>query len=447
MRSRGETERTAFFAKFLLPEARGAWVEDAALLVEDGVVVYAGPKEGADTSGFDVVDLGNVAVIPGFVNAHAHLAMSLLRGYGDGLPLHDWLQRVWEVEARMDEEVIYYGDLLGLAEQVRSGITSFVDFYNVEPMLRALRDSGLRSRAVLTLAFMDRVEYMAEESWRRLRRIDEYVSMVREWGGGRLHLALGPHAPYSCSRELLEELAGASARLGLRVHTHLSETKEDVAKVKEEFGMTPVAYLESLGLLNERLIAAHGVHLTDEEISLMGRRGASVVHCPRSNSRLGAGVARVREMVEAGVNVALGTDGPASSDSLDAFEEMRLMVYLQRTRAGDPSAVSAADALHAMTLGSARAAGLPDVGALRPGFRADFVALDLGSINMRPAWNLTTNIVMSAGPANVRHVYVEGRPALEDGRLLLPGVEEALDRADEFRGMFSAPGGQRQDSR
>ncbi|HEU16758.1 MAG TPA: amidohydrolase [Nitrososphaeria archaeon] len=436
MRAKGGAGRTAFLAKFVLPEARGSWIKDAALLVEDGIIMHVGPREGLDMQGFEKVDLGNVAVIPGFVNAHAHVAMSLLRGYGDGLPLHAWLERIWRIEARMDQEVIYHGSLLGVAEQVRSGITSFVDFYNVEPMLRALRYLDLHVRAVLTLAFMDRVEYMVEESWRRLRSIGEYASMVREWDGGRLDLALGPHAPYSCSPEMLRDLAEASAKLKLRVHTHLSETEEDVAKVREESGMTPAAYLETLGLLNERLIAAHGVHLTDDEISLMGKRGASVVHCPRSNSRLGTGVARIREMMDAGVNVALGTDGPASSDSLDAFEEMRLMVYLQRARLGSPSAIGASDALHAMTLGSARAAGLDDVGALRPGLRADFVALDLGSIHMRPAWDLTTNVVMSAGRADVRYVYIEGKPAVEEGRMLLRGVEEAIASADEFRDLF-----------
>ncbi|MGC8969311.1 MAG: amidohydrolase [Conexivisphaera sp.] len=438
--------RSAFLARLMLPDARSQWIERAALLVEDGVVVSAGAREELDLTGFDVVDLGDVAVLPGFVNAHTHAAMSLLRGYGDGLPLHAWLERVWGVEAEMDQESIYYGSLLGVAEQLSSGITSFVDFYNVEPMLRVLREVPLRG--VLTLAFMDRVEYMVEESWRRLRNIDGYLSLVREEGRGRVELALGPHAPYSCSPEMLGALADASRRLGLRVHTHLSETAEDVSRVREESGLTPAAYLDKFGLANERLIAAHGVHLTNEELSLLGRRGASVVHCPRSNSRLGTGIARIREMMDAGINVALGTDGQASSDSLDAFEEMRLMVYLQRARTGNPAALSARDALYAATLGSARAAGLGDVGALRPGYRADFVALDLRSIQMRPAWDLTTNVVMSSGRAEVRRVYVEGEPVVEGGRVMLRGLEEALEAAEEFRGRFlDGARAQRQDSR
>ncbi len=438
--------RTAYLARFALPDARGEWIRDAAIVVEGGRIESVGPRGSLDIEGADVVDLGDVAVIPGLVNAHAHVAMTLLRNFGDGLPLHSWLERVWDVEALMDEEVIYYGDVLGLAEQLRSGITSFVDFYNVEPMLRALEGLGVGVRAVLTLAFMDRVKYMEEESWRRVGRIGDYLSMVRERGKGMLGLALGPHAPYSCSEGMLRAISEASARLGLRVHVHLSETEEDVSRVLGEAGATPAAYLDRLGLLNERLIAAHGVHLTDEEIALMGRRGASVVHCPRSNSRLGVGVARVGEMARAGVNVALGTDGPASSDSLDLFEEMRLMVYLQRATRGDPAALASRDALYAATLGSARAAGLEDVGALRPGFRADFVALDLRSISMRPSWDLTTGIVMSAGRSDVRHVYVGGEPVVRDGALALRGLERALERAEAFRDEVLGRG-QRHDSR
>jgi Cytosine deaminase and related metal-dependent hydrolases len=433
--------RTAFLARLALPDARGRWIEDAAILVEDGRVLEVGRREDVDLSGFDRVDLGRVAVLPGFVNGHTHAAMSLLRGFGDGLPLHAWLERVWSIEAEMDQESIYLGSLVGVAEQLASGITSFVDFYNVEPMLRVLRE--VPARAVLTLAFMDRVEYMEEESWRRARSVGDYLSMVREESGGRVELALGPHAPYSCSEEMLRTIAELSRRHGLRVHTHLSETREDVERVLGERGRTPVAYLDELGLVGGRLIAAHGVHLTAEEMRTLGSRGASVIHCPRSNSRLGVGVARVDEMLGAGVNVGLGTDGQASSDSLDMFEEMRLMVYLQRARAGDPSVVSARAALEAATVGSARAAGLDDVWTLSPGRRADFVVLDLSSIELKPAWDLTTNVVMAAGRADVRSVYLAGNRVVEGGRPLIRGLEEAADALEAFRARFAASGGAR----
>jgi len=425
------SERKTFLAKRVLPHARGHWIEDAAIVVDDGRISEVGRRDELDLGGSEVIDLGNAAVMPGFVNAHVHAAMALLRGYGDGMPLHGWLENIWRIEASMDQDVIYYGSLLGVAEQLRSGITSFVDFYNVEPMLRAL--SGIPVRAVLTLAFMDKVEYMVEESWRRMDNIDNYIEMVKGAGAGRLELALGPHAPYSCSGEMLRRLAEVSERYGVRVHMHLSETRDDIYKVMDETGMAPVAYLDSLGLVNDRLIAAHGVHLTDEEMSLLGSRGASVAHCPRSNSRLGVGIARIPDMLKAGINVALGTDGQASSDSLDAFEEMRLMIYLQRASLGDPSAINASEALYAATTASARAAGLGDVGAIAPGFRADFIALDLSSIRLRPIWDLSTNIVMAAGRDDVRDVYLAGQPVVQGGELSLGGVEDAINRAEEFR--------------
>ncbi len=432
-----DVTRKLFLTEFLLVDPRDLWITDAAMLVEDGRVMDYGRREEMDPQGAEVVDLGKTAVIPGFVNAHAHTAMAMLRGVGDGLTLQEWLtKKVWPIEARMSRDHIIYGNLLGIAEQLQSGITAFVDFYNVEPMAEVLKEMPMR--AVLTLAFMDRVEYMEEESWRRIDRVEDYLELVHRVGGGRIKLALGPHAPYSCSEELLSRIAMKANEVGLKVHTHLSETTTEVEEIRRMTGLTPVFYLDTLGLVDDKLIAAHGVHLTEEEAALLGRKGASVVHCPRSNSRLGVGIADIALLRTQGVNIALGTDGPASSDSMNMLEEAKFMIYLQRAMKGGPAVAKAREALIAATVGSARAAGLEDVGTLRKGFRADFIVFDLESPRLNPIWDLTTNIMMGATTADIKGVYVGGEQLVEGGNVHMKGLSKALEKAREFTDIVNA---------
>lgn len=362
------------------------------LYVEDGLVV--GPGKG------ELIDLGNKLIMPGFVNAHAHVAMVLMKGLGDGLPLSSWLERMWTVEEKLDRNALEKASLYGLVEMVSSGITSFMDFYNIPPMVQALK--RIRLRAVLTLAFMDKVEYMEDESWRRVKEVDKYIKMVREVGAS---LAIGPHAPYTCSIEMLKEVGRLSKKYGLRIHTHLAETMGEVLRVKKEHGKRPLALLTEAGLVNERLVAAHGIYLNMAEMAELGKARATIVHCPRSNSRLGSGIAKVGQLMKYGVNVALGTDGPASSEDFDMLEEARLALYMRRARERRPNSVSAVDVLRMASVNGAKALGLK-AGLLKPGRFADFVVFNLDRIG--PSWDVITSAFYSLGRFDVEEVYIGG---------------------------------------
>ena len=390
---------------------------DGKLYVEGGLLANHGDGE--------LIDFGNKFVMPGLVNAHTHAAMVLMRGLGDGLPLRSWLERMWAVEERLDERALELASLYGLVEMVSSGVTSFMDFYNVPPMVRALKK--VRLRAVLTLAFMDRVRYMEDVSWRRVREVDKYIGMAREVGAT---LAIGPHAPYTCSIEMMNELGRLSEKYGLIIHTHLAETLGEVLRARREYGKRPLDLLKEAGLLNDRLVAAHGIYLNDAEMAELGRAGATIVHCPRSNSRLGSGIAKVGRLMKHGVNVALGTDGPASSEDFDMLEEARLALYLRRVREGRPSSVLVVDALRMASENGAKALGLK-AGRLEPGWPADFVVFNLNEVG--PSWDLMTSAFYSLSKHNVEEVYIGGERVYRPGEASGIDVERLGKEVEEIR--------------
>lgn len=408
-------------SKRLLVDAGTPLIQDGAILVEEGRVVYSGAYEGVKGERYEeVINLGDRLLMPAFVNSHTHLAMILMRGLGEGLPLKKWLNLMWKVEGSLNEEDIEIGSLVGLSEMVASGISAFMDFYNVPPVLKALKQ--IKARAVITLAFMDRVRYMEEESWRRLKLIRRYADMAKRAGA---KLVIGPHAPYTCSKDLLYELAKVSEREGLMVHTHLAETKDEVKLSLKEHGKRPLRLLDDVGLVNERLIAVHGVHLNREEIGLLSKVKAKVVHCPRSNSRLGAGIAPVEAMLRAGITVALGTDGPASGENFDMFEEMRAALYVQRGRISSASLPSIRSILEMATSKGAETLSLP-IGSLRPGNYADFISVDVKGLE--PTWDVLTSAFYSLNKSSIERVYIGGELVAERGRIIGLGYEELRRR-------------------
>ncbi len=390
---------------------------DAFLYVKDGLITS--PAEG------EVVDLGRRLIMPGFVNSHTHVAMVLMRGLGDGLPLQSWLRRMWEVEEKLDEKALEKASLYGLAEMASSGITAFMDFYNVPPMVRALK--RIKLRAVLTLAFMDKVEYMKEESWKRVRTVDRYLRMTKEVGAA---LAIGPHAPYTCTIEMLNEIGKLSKKYRLKIHTHLAETMNEALRIRRECGERPLGLLKKAGLVNERLVIAHGIYLTAEEMRELGKARTTVVHCPRSNSRLGSGIAKVGELAGHGVNVALGTDGPASSEDFDMFEEMRLALYLRRAKERRSISMPVLEALKMATENGARALNL-DSGLLKEGRPADFIVLNLDKV--RFSWDVLTSAFYSLGREDVEEVYVGGEKVYHKGEVMGIDMEGLAKEMEEIR--------------
>lgn len=409
----------------MLPGFEWQPISNPALLAEDGKIIYAGPfKKEVDYD--EVYDLGESIILPSFANTHSHVAMTLMRGIGEQDDLHSWLEKVWKIESKLKHEQLVTGNIVGIGEMLDSGITSFLDFYDIKPMVDALIKLDFPVRAKLALSFLDTVEYMKEESWKRIRNVDSYASSLAQYG---IEMVLSPHSLYAVSKDLLVEIAKVR---GYKVQIHLSETLEESVQIKRMTGLSPVQYLDFVGLLRRGLIAAHAVHLSDEEISQIAAAGVNVAHCPASNARLGSGIAKISKMEDLNVNVSLGTDGAGSSETLDMFNEMKLAIMLSRAGNADTK-INARNALKMATVNGHKALGIP-AGYLKPEMLADFITVDLAKI--KPSWDIVSSIVYQGGPEAVKDVIVGGKIVKENHHLIFEDVFEdyKLKLEDFMRG-------------
>ncbi|WP_276351546.1 amidohydrolase [Cohnella caldifontis] len=366
----------------------------------------------------EIMDGKDLLFLPGLVNTHGHAAMSLLRGYADDRVLQDWLENyMWPMEAKFTGDDVYWGTALAAAELVRTGTTTFLDMYDhMNRVGEVVEQSGLRG--VLTRGMIG----LVPEDVRKAK-LEDAVSFAKDWHGaadGRIRVMMCPHAPYTCPPDFIVKVVEAAHDLDLPLHTHMSETRFEVEQNVRDYGVRPPEHLDRLGFFGKPgALVAHAVHLTDEEIALLAARGVAVSHNPISNLKLASGVARVPELLAAGVTVGLGTDSVASNNNLDLFEEIRMTALLHKGVTGDPTVIPAAEALRMGTEYGARALGLGGVtGALRPGMKADFIAVSTANTRFVPRTDLISHAVYSASSADVRHVWVDGRQLLRDGELL-----------------------------
>jgi len=358
-----------------------------------------------------VVDGRGTAVLPGLMNAHTHTAMAMLRSYADDLPLMQWLQQeIWPFEAKLTEDDVYWGARLGCLEMIRTGTTFFSDMYwHLHGTARAAVDAGMR--AVVTSVFLDLgdAERATVQREAALREIEEFRSYP-----DRVQHALGPHAIYSVSEASLRWLAEVAAERNMRIHIHLSETIGEVEGCLRDHGVRPVPYLDRLGILSERCFAAHSVHLDDEEIAILAERGVHPLHCPVSNMKLSSGgPMRFVAMKGAGIEPLIGTDGAASNNNLDLFEELKFAALLAKHEAGDPTVLPATEAI-AMATSYAAAAFRIDAGEVAPGRLADLILVDLDDPFVFPGHNLAADLVYSAAGRAVRTTICDGKVLMED---------------------------------
>ena len=405
-------------------EPAGAVLEDHAVAVRDGRIEAVLPASGAAAAypGYETLDLPGHVLIPGLVNAHTHAAMCLMRGLSDDLPLMRWLQEhIWPAEAKhVSPEFVRDGTLLACAEMLRGGITCFNDMYFFpEASLEAALAARMRSaQGLIALEFpsayaSDAADYLARGLAVRDRWREEPLASF----------CLAPHAPYTVSDDSFRRIAALAAELDLPVHVHLHETADEVERSVAEHGVRPLERLRRLGLLGPGLIAVHAVHLEPAEIALLARHGCSVAHCPSSNLKLASGFSPVNDLLKAGVNVAIGTDGAASNNRLDMFQEMRTAALLAKAVARDAEAFPAHAALHAATLGGARALGLESVaGSIVPGKAADLAAIDLRAPELEPCYDVVSHLVYAAGRENVSHVWVAGELLMQERELANPAL-------------------------
>lgn len=402
--------------------------------VQGSTIAAVGKVQG---SGRREIDGEGCALLPGLVQAHVHLCQTLFRNVADGLPLLPWLRRwIWPLEALHDERSMRASVRLGVAELLRGGTTCVLDMgtvHHTDVIFEELQALGLR--ATSGKAMMDCGADCPQALIEKPHiAMDASVALFKRWHGaarGRLHYAFAPRFALTSSVELHRSVAEEARRLGARVHSHAAETREESEEIRTKTGKGNVSYLDELGLSGPHVCLAHCIWLHQDEMAILARTGTHVLHCPSANLKLGSGIAMVPEMREKGINVALGADGAACNNNLDAFLEMRLAALIQGSRR-EPGALSAEAVVEMATIGGARALGLEDqIGSIEVGKKADLALVDIHSPHNSPGRNIYSQLVFSCTGRDVRTVLVDGEVLLEDGRLLLMDEEEVVQKAQE----------------
>jgi 5-methylthioadenosine/S-adenosylhomocysteine deaminase len=407
--------------RWLVPvEPAGAVLTQHAVAVRGDTIEAVLPAADAERrfADYERIELPQHALIPGLINAHTHAAMTLMRGLADDLPLMSWLEEhIWPAEKRhVSPEFVRDGTLAACAEMLRGGITCFNDMYFFpEAALEAALEARMRSmHGIIVIEFpsayaADPADYLRKGLEVRDRYGDEPLASF----------CLAPHAPYTVADPTFRQVATLAAELDIPVHVHVHETEHEIERSLAEHGVRPLERLQRLNLVTPNLIAVHAVHLTADEIELLARHGCSVAHCPSSNLKLASGLAPVAKLADAGVNLALGTDGAASNNRLDLFQEMRTAALLAKGVSGDAQAMPAHAALRAATLGAAQAMGLAKtVGSIEAGKAADLTAVALRGVEVEPCYQVVSHLVYAAGREHVSDVWVAGEAQVRDGRLL-----------------------------
>jgi len=422
-------------ARWLLPqEHAGEVLEFHSLVIQGTRIAAIGPTARIrhDYHAEQELELDSHVVLPGLINAHNHAPMSLLRGYADDLPLQPWLeQKIWPAESRwLSESYVEDGARLAIAEMLLSGTTCFTDMYFFpDSIARVAEATGIRS--VLASPILDFPTVWAGSA-------DEYIARMTRLHDAyrhheRIRVIFGPHAPYTVSDAPLLKLAMLAEELDSQIHIHLHENRQEIDQAMAQQGMRPLSRLKQLDLIGPRLQAVHMTQLLDTEIVLLKDHKVNVIHCPSSNMKLASGICRSHDLLEAGVNVALGTDSCASNNNLDMFSEMKFACLLAKTATGNAAAMTAAQALQMATINGAIALGMEqDLGTLTPGKLADLIAVDLDAPNTLPVYDPNSTLVYSAHASQVSHVWVHGALLVNNHQLTSIDLQATLGRSKQW---------------
>ncbi len=401
-------------------------IKRGVVVIEDGIITQV--SESTDETADTVIDAKGGVVMPGLVNTHTHAGMTLFRGYADDLTLSDWLENhIWPAEAQLTDNDLYIGTKLACLEMIRSGTTAFVDMYiHVDKVARAVEESGMR--AALSYGMIDLGDETRAES-----ELKEGRRFVKEWNGradGRITTMYGPHAPNTCSREFLMKVKEQAKQDNAKIHIHVLETEAELNQMKEQFGMCSVNMLDEIDFLDNDVIAAHCVWLSDGDMDILNERGVNVSHNPVSNMKLASGIAPVPKMLARGVNISLGTDGCASNNNLNMFEEMKTAALLHKVDTSDPTVLPAQQVLEMATINGARAMGI-NSGMLKVGCMADVIIVDMDKPHLTPRYNVASHLVYSASGADVRTTIVNGKVLMDDYKVLSMDKQTVMEKAKD----------------
>ena len=378
------------------------------------------------------LNAGGGLIMPGLVNSHNHAAMTCFRGMADDLPLMEWLTKyIFPAESQSDGDQVYWSTLLACCEMIRSGTTTFCDMYLFEDRVaQAAKEAGMRALVGEVIYDFPSPHYGPPD-----KGLEFTERLIRDWRGDSLvRIAVEPHALYTCSPDLLRRCRELSDRYEVSWVIHLAETQSELEEVSKKYGATPVKHLQNLDLLSPSLIACHCVWLTEEEMDILARFGVRVVHNPESNMKLASGVAPVPDLLARGIPVGLGTDGCASNNNLDLFQEMDFAAKLHKVHRLDPTVMPAQTVLEMATIGGARVLGMEkEIGSLEVGKKADIIILDLNRPHLQPVYNIVSHLVYSATGADVRDVIIDGKLVMENRKLLTIDEKAVLHKMQDIK--------------
>ena len=401
-------------------------IKQADILIEDGRIKKIGiVNEDADK----IIDASNMAVMPGLINAHTHLAMSLFRGYSDELELMNWLQKMWEIEDKFKKDDVYYASMISGIEMIKSGTTTFNDHYFFEEQTAKMAEI-LGMRAILSRCVIGD----GEECTVRLREAEELYNEWHNKCDGRIKVCVGIHAPYTCPPDTMKRSLELADRLGTPIHIHYLETKDEIDKVFNAYECTVTEYFKNQNIFNYHVILAHGVHVDEQDIEVLKNISGGIVHNPVSNMKLGSGFAPVKALRDFGINVALGTDGQGSTNTLDMFEEIKLAAYLQKGMYGSATAMSAKDVLEMATIEGARVLGIDsEVGSLEVGKKADIILINLNKPHLMPRHDIYSLLAYSVNGADVETSIIDGKIVMENRRVLNVNEEDIMQKIQNVK--------------
>jgi len=388
------------------------------------------PTGAIDTSVYDtVIDGHDMLATPGFVNTHTHIAMTVFRSYADDMQLMDWLEKkIWPAEDKLDSDVVYAQTMLGIAEMLRGGTTSFADMYFfMDDVAKAVAETGIR--AALSRG-------MTGCTPSGPQALIENKQLYQDWHGaadGRITVMLGPHAPYTCPPDYLLKVVDLAHELHAEIHTHLSETQGEVENIRKQYGKSPIAWMDELGILDCGCLAAHCVWVDDDDLAIMAAKHVRVAHNPGSNLKLASGFAPIQKMLEKGIVVGLGTDGASSNNNLDMLEEMRLAALVHKANTLDPLVIPAETAVDMLTESGAKALGYDDIGKLQPGFKADITLLDRSGLHWYPKNDMMSLLAYSANSFDVDTVMVNGNILLRHKEFTTLDIEKVKFEAERTK--------------
>lgn len=396
------------------------------LIVDDTIQEISNSLNDSDAE--KVIDGSNKISMPGLINTHSHVAMTLLRGVGDDQSLQTWLNDyIWPKEANLNDELVYLGSKLAMAEMIKTGTTTFNDMYfYMEETAKAVDESGMR--AVLGYGMIDLFD--EEKMKSELKVSEQLIKNCHNTCDNRITVAVAPHAPYTCSEELLIKSKQLADKNDLKLHIHVSETKKEVDDITKDKGESPFKYLDNIGVLDSNTIAAHGVWPTSDEMDIIKEKDVSIAHNPSSNMKLASGIAPISEYLEKGINVGIGTDGVSSNNNLDMFSEMKLTAFLQKVNLLDPQVLPTKDTFNMATKNGANALGI-NAGVLQEGKLADMILVDTLVPHMTPVRNALSNIIYSALGTDVDTTICNGKILYENKELKTINEQEIIHEVKE----------------